>query len=67
MSAAATGNPAPAVTWRPCPMCWGQRRIFELVPAPNGEGDLHLARRCPGCLGIGEVPEAVPAVAGRAA
>lgn len=35
--------------WRMCPMCWGQRRVFQdrngegLVPAP-----------CGACLGIGE-------------
>ncbi len=39
---------APGV-WRPCPMCWGQRRILE---DRNGEG--LLPRPCPWCLGIGE-------------
>jgi hypothetical protein len=54
----ALGSAAPAVVWVPCPTCWGQRRILELVAAPNGEGGLLLPRTCPGCLGVGELPRA---------
>ncbi len=67
MSAAVTGPDASAVAWRTCPTCWGQRRILELVPAPNGEGHLHLPRACPRCLGIGDLPELVPGTSGRPA
>lgn len=42
-------TPASPVVWRPCPTCWGQRRIFV---NRNGEGLVPTA--CPGCLGIGE-------------
>ncbi|HSJ73117.1 MAG TPA: hypothetical protein VK904_02275 [Miltoncostaeaceae bacterium] len=56
MTRNALGPLAPAVVWVPCPTCWGQRRILELVAAANGDGDLLLPRTCPGCLGIGEVP-----------
>lgn len=35
--------------WVPCPMCWGQRQIFE---NPNGEG--YVPVQCPHCLGLGE-------------
>jgi hypothetical protein len=41
--------------WAPCPTCWGQRRIWTPVEAPNGEGPVLVAVSCPGCLGIGEV------------
>ena len=30
--------------WAPCPTCWGQRRIWTRVQAPNGEGAIHVAR-----------------------
>ena len=39
----------PDVVWVPCPMCWGQRRIFE---DRNGEG--LVPQVCPACLGIGQ-------------
>lgn len=35
--------------WKPCGMCWGQRRIYE---DRNGEGLVPCA--CPWCLGLGE-------------
>lgn len=41
--------------WDPCPTCWGQRRIWDRVPARNGEGAVLIAAACPGCLGVGEV------------
>lgn len=41
--------------WAPCPTCWGQRRIWSRVEAPNGEGPVLVAATCSGCLGIGEV------------
>jgi hypothetical protein len=41
--------------WAPCPTCWGQRRIWTRVQAPNGEGAILVAETCSGCLGIGEV------------
>ena len=49
----------PAV-WRPCPTCWGQRRVFE---DRNGAG--LVPHPCPACLGIGEelaapVPAPIP-------
>jgi len=50
--AAAGGD---AVAWRPCPHCWGQRRILEYRPAPNGEGRLAAFAPCDCCMGIGEV------------
>jgi hypothetical protein len=46
----------PALGWASCPLCWGQRRIWEPVPARNGEGAVLIASDCPQCLGIGEVP-----------
>jgi hypothetical protein len=55
---AALGPSAAPVVWLPCPTCWGQRRILEVVPAANGEGDLLVPRSCPGCLGVGEVARA---------
>lgn len=48
--------PAPVRTiWTPCATCWGQRRIFEPVDAPNGEGRILVARACGACMGLGEV------------
>ena len=44
-----TAQPRPPTIWRPCPTCWGQRRIYE---NPNGEG--LVPRTCPSCLGVGE-------------
>jgi hypothetical protein len=41
--------------WAPCPLCWGQSRIWEQVTAANGEGPVLLATQCTECLGIGEV------------
>jgi hypothetical protein len=41
--------------WTSCAACWGQRRIWESVPAANGEGQVLIATACPECLGIGEV------------
>jgi DnaJ-class molecular chaperone len=46
---AATFAPAPSVVWCPCPMCWGQGRIFE---DRNGEGIVPSS--CDACLGLGE-------------
>lgn len=40
----------PSDQWTPCPMCWGQRRIYE---DRNGEG--LVPTTCPSCLGIGEI------------
>lgn len=34
--------------WKPCPMCWGQRRIWHNTEARWMD--------CPTCLNIGEVP-----------
>ena len=53
-------GPAPAsaqahAAWSQCPTCWGQRRIFEPVDAPNGEGRVLVAHACDACLGLGEV------------
>jgi len=53
----ATG-PAPveiSAVWSQCATCWGQRRIFEPVDAPNGEGRILVAHACDACLGLGEV------------
>jgi hypothetical protein len=55
---AALGPCAAPIVWDSCPTCWGQRRIFEVVYAANGEGGLLLPRSRPGCLGIGEVTRA---------
>jgi hypothetical protein len=41
--------------WRPCPHCWGQRRILEYREAPNGEGRVAALMPCECCMGIGEV------------
>jgi hypothetical protein len=41
--------------WTSCPICWGQRRIWERIQARNGEGAILVASACPACLGIGEV------------
>ena len=46
---------APAVTWAPCPTCWGQRSIWIRREAPNGEGAVLSPVPCYGCIGIGEV------------
>lgn len=51
----AVGPRAPEVVWAPCPTCWGQRQILELVAAADGEGDLLVPRSCPDCMGIGDV------------
>ena len=45
----------PVLVWAPCPHCWGQRRIWNRVAAPNGEGNILVPAECPGCLGVGEV------------
>jgi hypothetical protein len=55
MTPKALGPAAPALVWSPCPTCWGQRQILEVVAAANGEGELLVPRLCPGCLGVGEV------------
>lgn len=47
--ATTTRTPSRTTRWRPCPTCWGQRRIYE---NPNGEG--LVPRTCPACLGIGD-------------
>ena len=55
---AAGSAPAPAqvqTVWTQCATCWGQRRIFEPVDAPNGEGRILVAHACDACLGLGEV------------
>ena len=57
---AAGPAPAPAAhevhtAWSQCPTCWGQRRIYEPVDAPNGEGRILVAHACDACLGLGEV------------
>ena len=44
-----------APVWATCPECWGQRRIIEFRPAPNGEGSMAVSTACSRCLGIGEV------------
>ena len=53
----ATSRPIPAqpALWRPCPTCWGQRRILE---DRNGAG--LVPQRCPTCLGLGEQLVAQP-------
>lgn len=45
----------PPPAWVQCATCWGQRRIWEPVDAPNGEGAVLAARACDTCLGLGEV------------
>ena len=42
--------------WTFCPLCWGQRRIWEPEQAANGEGQILFSAACPACLGIGEAP-----------
>ena len=49
MIATTTRTPPLPALWRPCPTCWGQRRIYE---NPNGEG--LVPQTCRGCLGLGE-------------
>jgi hypothetical protein len=51
----AVGALAPGAVWVPCPTCWGQRLILELVASAGGEGDVLIPRSCPACLGIGDV------------
>ncbi len=41
--------------WASCPLCWGQRRLWDPVQAANGEGAILVATACPECLGLGEV------------
>ena len=53
-----TAPAQPAVTWAPCPTCWGQRRIWTRTPAANGEGMILVASACASCLGVGEVAAA---------
>lgn len=50
-------------SWRPCPTCWGQRRLLRAVRRPNGELIGHVGETCGTCGGIGEV---VSAASGRA-
>jgi hypothetical protein len=47
----ATDIPTPAspAVWRPCPICWGQRQVFE---DRNGEG--LVPHPCVACLGLGQ-------------
>lgn len=49
MSATEISTAERPTVWRPCPTCWGQRRIFE---DRNGEG--LVPQTCRACLGIGE-------------
>jgi DnaJ-class molecular chaperone len=48
MSTATSTSTATAI-WAPCPMCWGQGRIYQ---DHNGEG--LVPSRCATCLGLGE-------------
>jgi hypothetical protein len=49
MIATELSSPETPVVWRPCPTCWGQRRIFV---NRNGEG--LVPSTCPACIGFGE-------------
>lgn len=49
MIATATSTPTRPAQWRPCPICWGQRRIYQ---DRNGEG--LVPEMCPTCIGLGE-------------
>ena len=55
LTARTAATEARDAAWATCPTCWGQRRIWDRVPARNGEGDILIAAACTGCLGIGEV------------
>lgn len=50
---------ASVAVWAPCPMCWGQGRIYE--PIPEGL----LATICETCLGVGQGLTLEPAPAPR--
>jgi hypothetical protein len=41
--------PASPAVWRPCPTCWGQRRVFE-----DRKGEGLVSHPCPACLGLGQ-------------
>ncbi len=45
----ATATSTTTAQWRPCPICWGQRRIYQ---DRNGEG--LVPQTCPTCIGLGE-------------
>jgi len=45
----ATSTSTATPIWAPCPMCWGQGRIYQ---DHNGEGIVPSA--CATCLGLGE-------------
>jgi hypothetical protein len=47
-------QPTTDVIWRPCPWCWGSRRI--IVTADFGA----WAEICPHCLGVGEAVQLAP-------
>ena len=49
MIATTARTPADPAVWRPCPICWGQRRIYQ---DRNGEG--LVPQTCQACLGVGE-------------
>lgn len=49
MIVTATRTAAAFASWRPCPTCWGQRRIYQ---DRNGEGLVPCT--CPACLGVGD-------------
>ena len=50
MNPAAPFETALSLVWTPCPVCWGQRRVFvEAV----GEG--YVPETCAPCLGVGEM------------
>lgn len=51
--AAPTTRREPA--WRPCPTCWGQRRLLRVVRKPNGVVAAYVAYTCGTCGGMGEV------------
>lgn len=51
MSTAAPSDAGLCLAWIPCPVCWGQRRVF----VASGDGEGYVPEACGPYLGRGEV------------
>lgn len=56
MNTAIPFDAALSLTWTPCPVCRGQRRVF----VASGDGEGYVPETCIPCLGVGEVLTAAP-------
>jgi hypothetical protein len=56
MNSAAPSEAVRSFAWIPCPVCWGQRRVF----VASGDGEGYVPEVCTPCLGLGEVLTGTP-------